>query len=204
VWRSGLRRVCRRHHHLPGHSRPRQPRTDHLHWQRRRAGRLGRDHGHHCRRPGAHVGRRGGGRRLAGCLPGRFQCRAMDGRRVPGVAGRPDAAGQARQCARDPDPAAALLPPGSGHHPAQSQGHRVLYGVLSAVRRPGPASGPADLRRDGRHHRRAELCLRTGGCAADPFPGRAHARPSARRARIGKSRRRVPDRFRREARHLQV
>ena len=37
-----------------------------------------------------------------------------------------------------PDQDRPLSAPGHGHHPAQSQGHHVLPGLLSALRRPGP------------------------------------------------------------------
>ena len=59
-----------------------------------------------------------------------------------------------------PDPqhrAAALFPAGEPDHAAQPQGHRLLHGFLPAVRRPGPAPGPAHLRRDGRDDRRLDL-----------------------------------------------
>ena len=124
------------------------------------ARRLGRDARRHRRRPGADVA--GGGRRggAAAGLPGGLPCGAVAGRRLPGLAGPADAAGQARRQAGAAHRAAPLLPAGVPDHPAQPQGDRVLHGVLPAVRRSGAAPGRADLRRDGGDHRRPDLPLR--------------------------------------------
>src|SRR5688572_33003442 len=47
-----------------------------------------------------------------------------------------------------------FFPAGDVHHVAQPEGHRLLHGLLSALRRPCPASGPRHFRGDGAHHRR--------------------------------------------------
>ena len=54
-------------------------------------------------------------------------------------------------------------------HAAEPQGHRLLHGLLPAVRRSGPPPGPADLRRHGADHRRLDLPVWPDRRAADPL-----------------------------------
>src|SRR5688572_21755194 len=102
-------------------------------------------------------------------------------RRLPRLAWHPHDRGEARSGADPRYAAGPVLPAGDVHHVAQPEGHRLLHGLLSALRRPCPASGPRHFRGDGAHHRRSHARLLPDRHLHHAFRRRTHAREPPRR-----------------------
>ncbi len=54
------------------------------------------------------------------------------------------------------DPRRSLLPPGVADHAAESEGHRLLHGILSAIHRSGDAAGRVTFAAMAAHDRSAD------------------------------------------------